>query len=324
VHKRINPCSTLHCIVLVAVLLVMFPSAPWAGWLQHGKERRGNEPERIASPVVNTGSGEFLGLYGGIASAYSLAGERQGARVVVLPGGYLLPVLDAGEIATFPVAYFSGSDCTGNEYVPATGDRPGLIPMHGMVFRSLASKLLVYTPKRAVSSRHKIQSRMKMLGDGSVRCEQSGEQLLLLQVEPHRPDETGLKEPFAPGPVVLETAVRRLQADRPRSWADAGLTGEGVDSGVNGEQDASVQECSPGCFTNVLGNGSCDIDCYVEACFYDAGDCAEVDPAELQQQLANICSPGCHPEDVGDGFCDPVCNNESCNFDGNDCVQNRP
>ncbi|MFA5055777.1 MAG: FecR domain-containing protein [Dehalococcoidia bacterium] len=36
-----------------------------------------------------------------------------------------------------------------------------------------------------------------------------------------------------------------------------------------------MQECSPGCYEYMIGDGNCDEACYTEACSYDYGDCAE-------------------------------------------------
>ena len=65
----------------------------------------------------------------------------------------------------------------------------------------------------------------------------------------------------------------------------------------------------------------CDLECYVESCYFDKGDCDNIAPDELQLMLSNICSPGCNVGDIGDGFCDKPCDTQACQYDDADCVQ---
>ena len=67
------------------------------------------------------------------------------------------------------------------------------------------------------------------------------------------------------------------------------------------------------------GNGVCDISCYVEACYFDNGDCQNESAEVLEKGLEQMCSLGCFSEDLGDSFCDQACNNSACDYDRGDC-----
>ncbi len=79
------------------------------------------------------------------------------------------------------------------------------------------------------------------------------------------------------------------------------------------------QECSPGCLLEDTGNDICEISCYVEACYFDSGDCSNEAAEFLEEELAQMCSPGCFLDDLEDSFCDQACNNSACEFDRGDC-----
>ncbi|CAG9321992.1 unnamed protein product [Blepharisma stoltei] len=70
----------------------------------------------------------------------------------------------------------------------------------------------------------------------------------------------------------------------------------------------SCQECSPGCDSEMLGDGICDKSCNVALCNYDFGDCNN-----------NQCNTDCEGWMIGDNNCNEECNNEACNWDGGDC-----
>jgi len=272
-------------------------------------------------PVVISGSLETLGLYGGISTAYNHLGGQESAILLILPTGYIVPVLGDGEIATFPVSYFTKKACEGREYLPVSAPLPGLLPMRGMLYRSLSSNALVYAPRHKESARISVNSRLVFNQEGAIVCEQLSSELQVLEVMRNSPETTGVDSDR-----IFPRAVVEVVSATPGSQAIALPSGERLPGGTSetaypDDMDDDQEACSPGCLLNALGNGSCDIECYVEACYYDQGDCDEVAPEKLEQMLSDMCSPGCFSADVGDGYCDSVCNNQACQFDGGDCKQ---
>ncbi len=272
-------------------------------------------------PVVIGENLEKLGVYGGISTGYNHLGGQESAILLILPTGYIVPVLGDGDIATFPVSYFANKNCEGREYFSVTAVLPGLLPMRGMLYRSLSSNALVYVPKYRERSLISANSRLLLNQDGKQICEQVSGELQVLEVMRNSPETTGLDSerifPRAVVEVISATPKSRTPVRPPVDRLPAGAS-------VTAYPDAVVddgEECSPGCLLNALGNGSCDIECYVEACYYDQGDCDEVAPEKLEQMLSDMCSPGCFSADVDDGFCDSACNNQACQFDGGDCKQ---
>ena len=89
-------------------------------------------------------------------------------------------------------------------------------------------------------------------------------------------------------------------------------------------------ECSPGCATESVGNGTCDPLCYTVACSYDAPtdgvsdcSCAEVG---LNQDCAGECFGDERLDWVGDGICDDGeygldLNCDDWTLDGGDCEE---
>eukprot|EP00397_Hematodinium_sp_SG-2012_P033742 GEMP01036096.1.p1 GENE.GEMP01036096.1~~GEMP01036096.1.p1 ORF type:complete len:429 (+),score=107.48 GEMP01036096.1:147-1433(+) len=75
-------------------------------------------------------------------------------------------------------------------------------------------------------------------------------------------------------------------------WADA-------------EEWADASKCP--CHQAQRRNGECDVECNVESCEFDDGDCQ--------------CDPDCSQASVGNGICDPRCMNEQCNYDDGDCSE---
>ena len=272
-------------------------------------------------PVVVGENLEKLGVYGGISTAYNHLGGMESAILLILPTGYIVPILGNGEIATYPVSYFTKKNCEGREYLPVTAGLPGLLPMRGMLYRSVSSNALVYAPRHKERSRVSANSRLLLNQDGTIVCEQLSKDLQVLEVMRNSPETTGLDSDR-----VFPRAVIEVVSATPRSRMMATPSGGGLPTGTSetaypDDAGGDQEECSPGCLLNALGNGSCDIECYVEACYYDQGDCNEVDPAKLEQMLSDMCSPGCFSADVADGFCDSACNNQACQFDGGDCKQ---
>ena len=94
------------------------------------------------------------------------------------------------------------------------------------------------------------------------------------------------------------------------------------------------QSCNvfPGEITNLLGDGTCDLNLNQEKYFFDVGDCClevhdfeamtcrfEEEDVECPQ---NVCIPSnnfCIAEELGDGICQDYNNGPYCNYDLGDC-----
>eukprot|EP00397_Hematodinium_sp_SG-2012_P005453 GEMP01005473.1.p1 GENE.GEMP01005473.1~~GEMP01005473.1.p1 ORF type:complete len:1100 (+),score=183.72 GEMP01005473.1:81-3380(+) len=71
-----------------------------------------------------------------------------------------------------------------------------------------------------------------------------------------------------------------------------------------------IDYCAAFCVPSKIGNGVCDIRCYVEDCNWDNGDCG----------YGTGCASFCTPERRGNYWCDAECYNEACHFDDGDCL----
>ena len=80
--------------------------------------------------------------------------------------------------------------------------------------------------------------------------------------------------------------------------------------------DAPSTLCAPGCEWTTLGDGTCNQQCNVEACFFDRGDCACDGP-----DCTDGCPVDCKPEWIGDHYCDEACFRASCQWDKHDCLK---
>ena len=75
----------------------------------------------------------------------------------------------------------------------------------------------------------------------------------------------------------------------------------------------TIHVFSPGCpSTALMGNGVCDANCNVTACYNDGGDCLTFTAVD--------CSPGCPISWIGDGICDTACQTPECSDDAGDCT----
>ena len=277
------------------------------------------QPSDSQWPVVVNGSNEILGKYGGISSAYNQVGAQESAILVILKSGYIVPVLGDGEIATFPLVYFSGENCEGREYYPVSAPLSGALPVRGMIYRSVLSKTLVYIPRHEESSEILAGSRLILDQNGNTECEKTSDSLRALAATTNSPEITGVYDDDVFDLVSVGAGGSRNEAQAKEGTAGRKLFGSSEKPDYSGDADPVQEECSPGCLFNAVGNGSCDAECYVQACSFDRGDCAALDPAELQKMMSDMCSPGCFSADIGDSFCDTACNNQACQYDGGDC-----
>jgi len=271
-------------------------------------------------PVIVNGHHEKLGLFGGITSGYNQNGALESAILLVSSTGYIAPVLNSGGIASLSTSYFQQKDCDGKEYLPATMTTNGSSPYRGMVYRSLSSDGLVYIPKQGDSKTIKTESRLKISRGGLIDCDELVEEIEVYEAILNSTELTGIDANYSYdlATVIIEDARSVSRGRGISSGVGLQQTTDHVDDGnIESVQD----ECSAACLKNVLGNGVCDAECFVESCFYDKGDCDSLAPEELQMKLSEFCSSGCEINDIGDGFCDTFCNTQACQFDGGDCEQ---
>ncbi|MBI5462574.1 MAG: hypothetical protein HY941_10350 [Gammaproteobacteria bacterium] len=281
-------------------------------------------------PVLRNAAQEPVGLYGGLVSAYAQNGEILSATLLILPTGYVMPVLSGGETATFAVAYYDQDGCKGREYLvpsdPAGSAVGALLPTRGLVYRTPATDALAYIPKEAKTQPVAVRSRW-VLGRGTGQCESAVQTQTLFETRPNETAVTGVDAVVGTGPLALTVEAAPIGGGggrvRPEKSAEQSQNVRGFTEGLPGEaaMEETPPECSPGCLTEAVGNGICDIACYYPACDHDGGDCATLKPEELAQELAQMCAPGCKRADVGDGFCDTACQNDACEQDGGDCEQ---
>lgn len=72
-------------------------------------------------------------------------------------------------------------------------------------------------------------------------------------------------------------------------------------------------EVESGCNPREIGNGICDIECYVSGCYYDYGDCNQLCDFDTTSDTY------CDVENWSNCRCDQICNKPQCLFDGDDC-----
>jgi len=271
-------------------------------------------------PLVVNEDNENLGLFGGLSSGYNQNGDLEITMLFISSAGYIAPILNSGGIATVSVSYFQNKDCSGPEFQSATIIMPGFSPYRGMVFRSLATNNLGYIQKNERSEKIKTQSHLKLGHGGLVECEESIVEIEAYEVIHNNSELTGIdmKQNYGLASVAGRDVSHVSGGKRNSSEYEISGDGDNNDDDVNG---IAQEECSPACLTNTLGNGVCDIECYVESCYFDKDDCNTLAPDELQMKLSRICSPGCDIGDIGDGFCDKPCNTQTCQHDGGDCKQ---
>ena len=275
----------------------------------------------IQWPVVKNGSNEILGIFGGISPAHNQDGGQESATLAILESGYIIPILENGSIATFPVVYFTEEECEGREYYPVSGPLPvpGLLPVRGLIYSSLVSKSLVYISRHEESVEILAGSRLSMNENGNIECVKLSNRLRVLEAIRNSTEITGVSNDNKFHLVSVDVGSLRNKQQVKNNPASNELLNIPGDADYLDDADILQEECSPGCLLDSVGNGNCDTECYVEACFHDQGDCEAVDPVKLQKMLSDMCSPGCFSADIGDSFCDAACNTQACQFDDGDC-----
>ena len=309
-----------HLLALSSVSLLFSSACMAFGLAAAGHQERASFTG-AQWPVIVNDHNEYLGLFGGISSGYNQDGVLESAMLLVSPAGYITPILNSGEIATLPVTFFQHKNCAGHEFLPATSTQHQLLPYRGMVYRSLSSNDLIYIPKQSHSSTIKTKSRFKFGPGGLPECEETVEETEAYKAIRNSPELTGIDIDNSYDSATFSVYDQRSVSRRPGILSGS-KTRAGIDKPYIPDAAYAIQEeCSAACISSSSGDGSCDIECYVESCFYDKGDCDNLPPEELQRLLSEVCSPGCDTIDIGDGFCDKHCDTQACQYDGGDCEQ---
>ncbi len=271
----------------------------------------------IGTAQVFNDQGDLVGLYGGLMPVTSIQGETINAIVVITRTGYVLPMTPQGDIGLFRSVYFAGEDCYGDEYLSPVADSWGSAPLAGLIYRSLVTAQIRYIPQYGAAVSIDVKSRMYFDNQSILKCEALDRAIGVLQSDENDPAITGYRqrqtEQSAIALRIPENTGRQGGSLRQRLVNSASL-------GLDLKEDLpEQQECSPGCLLEDMGNDVCEISCYVEACYFDSGDCSNETAEFLEEGLAQMCSPGCFLDDLDDSFCDQACDNSACEFDRGDC-----
>jgi hypothetical protein len=274
-----------------------------------------DEKARFETPQVINARGDFVGLYGGLVPVTSSQGETVKAIAVITRTGYVLPVTPEGDIGLYRSAYFANENCNGDEYLSPVADRWGSAPLAGLIYRSLGKAEIRHIPQYSEVLQIDVKSRMYFDIENFLKCETIDSVMGVLESAENDPAITGYEhEQTKQSAIALripENTGRQSRILGQRSVQGAVLIPE--------DNLPEQQECSPGCLLEDTGNDVCDISCYVEACYFDSGDCSNEPAGFLEKELAQMCSPGCFKDDLADSFCDQACNNSACEFDRGDC-----
>ena len=271
----------------------------------------------IGAPQVFNARGDFVGLYGGLAPVTSNQGETINAIAVITSTGYLLPMTPQGDIGLYRSAYFVDENCYGVEYLSPVADHWGSAPLAGSIYRSLVTAEIRYIPQYSAAVSINVKSRMYFDSQNILKCEALDSAIGALRSDENDPAITGYghseTEQSAIAVRIPERSRRQARSLRQRLTESPALE-------LKSKEDLpEQQECSPGCLLEDTGNDVCEISCYVEACYFDSGDCSNESAKFLEEELAQMCSPGCFLDDLKDSFCDQACNNSACEFDRGDC-----
>jgi len=271
----------------------------------------------IEAPQVFNARGELVGLYGGLMPVTSIQGETINAIVVITRTGYVLPMTPQGDIGLFRSVYFAGEDCYGDEYLSPVADSWGSAPLAGLIYRSLVTAQIRYIPQYGAAVSIDVKSRMYFDNQSILKCEALDRAIGVLKSDENDPTITGYRQRQTKQSAI---ALRIPEGTRRRARSLSQRLAESATLDLELEEDLPEQrECSPGCLLEDMGNDVCEISCYVEACYFDSGDCSNETAEFLEEGLAQMCSPGCFLDDLGDSFCDQACDNSACEFDRGDC-----
>lgn len=276
-----------------------------------------DETIRVEAAQVVDAGGNVVGLYGGMVPVANSQGETVTAIAVIVRTGYVLPLTTQGDVGLFRLAYFADEDCSGDEYLSPVADSRSSAPLAGLIYRSLATGQIRYVPQYLASDRREVKSRMYFDDRNVLKCEAEQAVADVLPTAGNDPAVTG----YEPEPTEQRAVALRVPEMARRQGGGLGRLLENGGRLDNTPEGLADQECSPGCLWEETGNNVCDIGCYVEACYFDGGDCNNETAEYLEKELARMCSPGCFLDDLADSFCDRACNNSACEFDRGDCDQ---
>lgn len=279
-----------------------------------------DEKTGIEAPQIFNNRGDLVGLYGGLVPVTNVQGETVNAIAVITRTGFVLPMTPQGDIGLFRSAYFADENCNGDEFLSPVADRWGSAPLAGLIYRSLATAEIRYIPQYSVAVTIDIKSHMSFDDQNILKCEAFDNVIAVLRSDENEPAITGYKQTQTEHAAIAlripESPRRQAQGLGQKLAERAALETAMLEAEENLPEQ---QECSPGCLWEDAGNNVCEISCYVEACYFDSGDCRNESAELLERELAQMCSPGCFLDDLEDSFCDQACNNSACEFDRGDC-----
>jgi hypothetical protein len=305
----------------------------WAG----GTAQAGAEPGDRQEVRLWDASGHEIGIPLGQTLSLDPGGAIAPAHLAASTRGYLFGVLASGAVGRVAELLHAGPDCTGPQYVRATGESPGAAVLPGSVFGPPGAGSLLYVPRTALAGPVRVASRSAIADGAAPPCQPLDAELPLLPALTNDPAVTGVSSASFSGPVaVAVTPVRGSPGGAPagnspdaalRHTRDLGPVRPDADGApgpatadslpASASEDA---QCARGCFASELADGVCNPACYHELCAYDAGDCAGTPDIDERAAAIGRCAPLCGWGDVGDGFCDGPCNIQECRFDDGDCA----
>ncbi|MBR9911292.1 MAG: hypothetical protein GYB33_13170 [Gammaproteobacteria bacterium] len=264
-----------------------------------------------AAPLITDRAGNTLGLYGGMTSIRTLTGYEPGL-LLILDGGDMLGATLSGHIALLERLYFTETDCRGRRFFPPQLTGATLTyPFPGSIGQSPHSGELLQIEKYSAMQTVSLKS-MFSLSNNSADCINTELKLKAWPLLPVTQQQAKQAAHIDGSPigVMAELPAKKREQRRAKKQQQA-------------PQDMRTTvdqaECSPACLVKDLGNGVCDVDCYLATCNYDDGDCDSLDQEVILELQQSRCAPGCELVEIGDSFCDTACNNSQCSFDGGDC-----
>lgn len=311
----------IRALFVSLVLSLSGPAIPaFAGMLgDTGVDRQNlKTPLQHATPVVQDGNGNVIGLFAGITRVPAERERLQTAFVALSASGYILPVLPSGEVIGLEQLNFLSDDCSGSPYAKTSSISD--YPAHpGLVFRLPASEQLYYISRYAEPVTLETRSGWQIDKDGQRQCIEHGNHTEYLETIKNSAITTEIPSACCAGPVAISVLNHREIPQQP-SHRDGEEWRDHSSGSVETEEMAEDEyECSPRCSAADIGDGLCDISCYNDACSFDGGDCDQLNEDELGREFSKLCTPGCFKSDLGDGFCDSACNVPACGYDDGDC-----
>lgn len=266
---------------------------------------------------VESADGVPLGQLTGRVSAYDADGNMQGALGVLSPQGYFADLLPDGRLGQVLALVYAKPACAGPAAIEVGSVMGGPLPVPGYVFAFGAPARIHAVPAGATARDLAVVSVRERTAEG-YRCVARAGRAQVYAVEDNRAEQTGIAARIS-GPLRLraqETSASQV------ATLDHAATMPRVDdeTGAGGEVPKGTPQCSAGCYTSYIGDGTCESECANSLCSFDGGDCSKEFVAKARAYEATLCAPACGADNLGDGFCDSACNVSACQFDHGDCA----